>query len=126
MAPMYAANRGIGPVLVFSAFFTGVLQVDVWSMGVLLYALLCGCLPFDDSSNNMAIIYRKIQLGRFAVPKWLSVDSVELLHDLMQVNPRRRVTVRELVRHPWVVKGFGAPVSWNSNCEVASCIVLQF
>jgi len=95
-------------------------------MGVLLYALLCGCLPFDDSSNNMAVIYRKIQLGRFAVPKWLSVDSVELLHDLMQVNPRRRVTVRELVRHPWVVKGFGAPVSWNSNCEVASCIVLQF
>jgi len=89
-------------------------------MGVLLYALLCGCLPFDDSSNNMAVIYRKIQSGRFAVPKWLSVDSVDLLHDLMQVNPRRRVTVRELVRHPWVVKGFGIPVSWHSNCQVMS------
>ena len=90
----------------------------MWSMGVLLYALLCGCLPFDDSSNNMAVIYRKIQSGRFAVPKWLSVDSVDLLHDLMQVNPRRRVTVRELVRHPWVVKGFNVPVSWHSNCQV--------
>ena len=94
------------------------MQVDVWSMGVLLYALLCGCLPFDDSSNNMAVIYRKIQSGRFAVPKWLSVESANLLHELMQVNPRRRVTVRELVRHPWVVKGFGVPVSWHSNCQV--------
>lgn len=89
-------------------------------MGVLLYALLCGCLPFDDSSNNMAVIYRKIQSGRFAVPKWLSVESVDLLHDLMQVNPRRRVTVKELVRHPWVVKGFGIPISWQTNCQVMS------
>jgi len=89
-------------------------------MGVLLYALLCGCLPFDDSSNNMAVIYRKIQSGRFAVPKWLSIDSVNLLHDLLQVNPRRRVTVRQLVRHPWVTKGFGVPVTWHSNCQVRS------
>jgi len=87
-------------------------------MGVLLYALLCGCLPFDDSSNNMAVIYRKIQSGRFAVPKWLSVESVDLLHELMQVNPRRRITVRELVRHPWVVKGFGISVAWHNSCQV--------
>jgi len=92
---------------------------------VLLYALLCGCLPFDDNSNNMAVIYRKIQSGRFAVPKWLSVESVDLLHDLMQVSPRRRITVRELVRHPWVVKGFGVPVSWQSNCQVSTDYICQ-
>jgi len=85
---------------------------------VLLYALLCGCLPFDDSSNNMAVIYRKIQSGRFAVPKWLTSESIDILHDLMQVDPRRRISVRELVRHPWVVRAYGHPVTWQAASQV--------
>ena len=51
-------------------------------MGVLLYALLCGFLPFDD--ENISALYRKIQLGIYEKPSWLSLGSLHLIH---QVSP---------------------------------------
>ena len=51
-------------------------------MGVLLYALLCGFLPFDD--ENISALYRKIQLGVYERPTWLSRGSVELLDGAIQ------------------------------------------
>ena len=55
-SPAYAA-----PELVSGRNYLGS-EADVWSMGVLLYALLCGFLPFDD--ENIAALYRKIQVIR--------------------------------------------------------------
>ena len=55
------------------------LQADVWSMGVLLYALLCGYLPFDD--EKLTHLYRKIQVGiqQLYLPQLISVLFDELL-----------------------------------------------
>ncbi|XP_075544061.1 maternal embryonic leucine zipper kinase-like [Dermacentor variabilis] len=106
-SPAYAA-----PELVMGQEYIGSM-VDIWSMGVLLYALLCGCLPFDD--ENVAVLYRKIQLGEYECPLWLSSSSVELLSEMMTVVPEKRISITQLLNHPWLVKGYGCPVSSKST-----------
>jgi hypothetical protein len=82
-------------------------------MGVLLYALLCGYLPFDD--DNINLLYKKIQNGKYEVPSWLSQDSIHLLNDLLQIDPKKRITMQQLVYHPWVLKGYSSGVDWQTR-----------
>ena len=70
-SPAYAA-----PELVTGQNYLGA-EADVWSMGVLLYALLCGFLPFDD--ENIGTLYKKIQEGIYEKPSWLSEGSLLML-----------------------------------------------
>ncbi|XP_015231666.1 PREDICTED: maternal embryonic leucine zipper kinase [Cyprinodon variegatus] len=106
-SPAYAA-----PELIQGKAYIGS-EADVWSMGVLLFALLCGYLPFDD--DNCMILYRKITRGKYDNPKWLSPGSILLLNQMMQVDPKRRLTVRQLLDHPWVIKDYNSPVEWRSR-----------
>ncbi|XP_061101756.1 maternal embryonic leucine zipper kinase [Conger conger] len=106
-SPAYAA-----PELIQGKAYIGS-EADVWSMGVLLYALLCGYLPFDD--DNCMVLYRKITRGQYDHPHWLSPGSILLLNQMMQVEPKMRVTVRHLLDHPWVMQGDSSPVEWRSK-----------
>lgn len=54
-------------------------------MGVLLYALLCGFLPFDD--ENISALYRKIQDGKYEKPIWLSAGSLCMLNKVRTIMP---------------------------------------
>ena len=106
-SPAYAA-----PELICGKSYLGA-EADLWSMGVLLYALLCGYLPFDD--DNINLLYKKIQQGKYDSPAWLSPDSIHLLGDLLQVDPKKRITMQQLVFHPWVLKGYSSSVDWQTR-----------
>jgi len=106
-SPAYAA-----PELILGKSYLGA-EADLWSMGVLLYALLCGYLPFDD--DNINLLYKKIQNGKYELPAWLSQDSINLLNDLLQTDPKKRITMQQLVFHPWVLKGYSSCVDWQTR-----------
>ncbi|XP_009319547.1 PREDICTED: maternal embryonic leucine zipper kinase isoform X2 [Pygoscelis adeliae] len=106
-SPAYAA-----PELIQGKAYIGS-EADIWSMGVLLYALLCGFLPFDD--DNVMAVYRKIMRGKYSIPKWLSPSSTLLLNQMLQVDPKKRITVKHLLSHPWLMQGYSDAVQWQSK-----------
>lgn len=77
--------------------------VDLWSCGIILFVLVAGYLPFNDA--NLMAMYRKIYRGEFRCPKWTSPELRDLIGRLLDRNPDTRITVEEILAHPWFTKG---------------------
>uniref|UniRef100_A0A182NPG1 non-specific serine/threonine protein kinase n=1 Tax=Anopheles dirus TaxID=7168 RepID=A0A182NPG1_9DIPT len=78
-------------------------RADVWSCGVILYALLVGALPFDD--DNLRQLLEKVKRGVFHIPHFVPPDCQSLLKGMIEVNPEKRLTLAEINKHPWVTAG---------------------
>ncbi|NP_001169676.1 uncharacterized protein [Zea mays] len=74
-------------------------DVDVWSCGVILYALLCGTLPFDD--ENILELFYKIKGGIYILPSHLSLSARDLISRMLVVDPMKRITIHGIREHVW-------------------------
>jgi len=92
-SPNYAA-----PEVISGHLYAGP-EVDVWSCGVILYALLCGSLPFDDESIPQ--LFKKIKSGMYSLPTHLSQLARNLIPRMLEVDPMKRITIPEIRLHPW-------------------------
>lgn len=111
-SPNYAA-----PEVISGKLYAGP-EVDIWSCGVILYALLCGTLPFDD--EHVPTLFRKIKSGIFPIPEYLNKTVVSMLCHMLQIDPMKRATIEDIKKHEWFQRElpaylFPSPVEQDSS-----------
>lgn len=79
-------------------------EVDVWSLGVILYTLVSGSLPFDG--QNLKELRERVLRGKYRVPFYLSTDCENLVKKFLVLNPARRGTLETIMRDKWMNMGY--------------------
>lgn len=75
--------------------------LDIWSLGVVLYVLVCGSLPFDGPS--LPALRQRVTEGRFRIPFFMSQDCENLIRKMLVVDPAKRITVAQIKQHRWML-----------------------
>ena len=92
-SPCYAA-----PEMISGKKYMG-LKTDIWSSGVILFAMVCGFLPFEDPKTSN--LYKKILAGEYKIPKFLSTDCAHFISKILVTDPDNRYSIAEERAHPW-------------------------
>uniref|UniRef100_A0A8C3EXI8 BR serine/threonine kinase 2 n=1 Tax=Corvus moneduloides TaxID=1196302 RepID=A0A8C3EXI8_CORMO len=77
-------------------------KADVWSCGVILFALLVGALPFDD--DNLRQLLEKVKRGVFHMPHFIPPDCQNLLRGMIEVDASKRLTLEHIQKHIWYIE----------------------
>ncbi|XP_034654797.1 uncharacterized protein LOC117892575 isoform X3 [Drosophila subobscura] len=90
---------------------------DIWSLGVVLYALVCGALPFDG--KTILELKSRVVLGKFRIPFFMSQECEHLIRNMLVVEPDRRYTIRQIIKHRWLSE-------WQSELHEEEGTALPF
>ncbi|KAL3615750.1 CBL-interacting protein kinase 18 [Castilleja foliolosa] len=90
-------------------------KADIWSCGVILFVLLSGNLPFQDS--NLMEMYRKIGKGEYKCPEWVPSDARRLISKMLDPNPNTRISISKIMESSFFRKGLNSRTSRNDDVE---------
>eukprot|EP00397_Hematodinium_sp_SG-2012_P003099 GEMP01003107.1.p1 GENE.GEMP01003107.1~~GEMP01003107.1.p1 ORF type:complete len:1003 (+),score=189.00 GEMP01003107.1:58-3066(+) len=100
---------------------------DIWSCGVVLFALVCGYLPFEEETTPQ--VYVKIKEGDFDIPFFVSPAGKDLMLRILEVDPAKRATFEEIKNHRWYCGYTGpmfstpvSPLDASGGCNVPTCL----
>lgn len=101
-SPCYAAPE----LVVSDGLYVGS-AVDIWSCGVILYAMLSGYLPFDDDpenpdGDNINLLYKYILNTPLTFPDWISPAAGDLMSRMLIPDPEQRFTLEQVMNHQWL------------------------
>ena len=98
-SPIYAA-----PEMLEGKSYDGT-KIDIWSLGISLYTMVCGELPFVvDDENDIYILMDKIIKGNYNIPEFLSDECKDLIKNMLVTDPDKRITLEQIKSHRWVNK----------------------
>lgn len=94
-SPCYAA-----PEMISGKPYSGI-TVDIWASGVVLFAMMCGYLPFNYPEDQTAILFKEIRRGNYKVPSSVSKEAKSLIKAILNINDKGRATIDQIKAHPW-------------------------
>ena len=132
-SPHYAS-----PEIIANEPYNGALS-DIWSCGIILYAIVIGKLPFDEESDNLKNLFNKIRFEPVKIPKTIPVDCRDLIRSLLTINPEKRITIEKIKQHKWfrsaplpetcripiqnlTIASIQNPIS-NPDPEIVNCLI---
>jgi serine/threonine protein kinase len=92
-------------------------EIDIWSLGVVLYVLVCGVLPFEGA--NLQFLRDRVLSGRIRIPYFMSTDCENLIRRMLTLDPTKRPTIAQIKRHRWM-KAADYEARYTFNPIVAS------
>ncbi|CCE63372.1 hypothetical protein TPHA_0E02820 [Tetrapisispora phaffii CBS 4417] len=90
----------LSPELINSKEYDGL--IDVWALGIIAYELIVGTPPFEEDTKELT--YKRIKNCDLNFPAHVSQDAKNLISSLLKLNPSERITLTDVLKHPWINK----------------------